>query len=651
MDIWPVKNYLSIASTLALGFGILFPLPASASIVEDCVGNQCTVTFTYSGQMQTFTPPANAKNFTFDALGAQGGRTGGGGGRVAGVMTLAPEVLYIFVGGAGGGGANAPGGFNGGGTAGSGSDMEGSGGGASDIRTGPELSSRIVVAGGGGARGAGLGSGGGAGGGLLGATGRNAQGFGGIGGSQTSGGAGGAANGSGSSGLAGSLGVGGTGGSSVLYGGGGGGGGYFGGGGGGSDSDSCCTDAGGGGGGSSYTDGAWITNASHTQGFRQGAGQVVLFYQLAPTITSISSAVSGDQVSFQIEFDTAISGFEVSDLDVSHSAGSCSGNLLSGSGQSYQLLLTGCDDGEVSIAVIADSVSGSEVSGPMERFSSGTVLIDTLAPSASWGQTSALGSTLEFTEPIGVLDLDAIDFTAAGETCSLAAPMQESATTWQLSTSGCEQSSFTLSLRSLSVADSSGNRGPASAITTSFEALVPEPPAPEPVTPEVVEEPVVEPAPNEAEQDQVAPDPKRGEVQEITPTPSEPVLPPEPVELPREIWQPDSFELLLQPEPVVLEQVAIKTTEPETLPGVGNQEQVEVSREESNEGPGSPSIFISPPATSLPQASQAVTIPAQSMQRGEASNELALGLLMLGLFALGAGLIVARRGIPGALSS
>jgi hypothetical protein len=280
MKKWQPNKTVKFLPALALTFGVLAPMPASASIVEECFDDQCTITFGYTGQIESLTFPDNATNLRFEVLGAQGGKTGGGGGRVTGTFTEVPEMLYITVGGAGGSNAGEPGGFNGGGAAGGSAGVEGSGGGASDIRIGYALSSRVVVAGGGGGRGSGLGSGGGAGGGLVGASGKTGQGAGGFGGTQSDGGLGGATNGQGIPGTAGDWGIGGTGGYGPLHGGGGGGGGYYGGGGGGADADSCCTDAGGGGGGSSYTDPALISDVIHTQGVRPGAGQITISYQL-----------------------------------------------------------------------------------------------------------------------------------------------------------------------------------------------------------------------------------------------------------------------------------------------------------------------------------------------------------------------------------
>ena len=281
MKKWQPNTLVKLFPALALTFGVLAPMPASATIIEECFDDRCTMIFGYSGQTETFTFPSGVSDIRFEVLGAQGGKTGGGGGRVTGNFVDVPSTIYITVGGAGVSSSFGPGGFNGGGASGGNAGVEGSGGGASDIRTGFSLSSRIVVAGGGGGRGSGAGSGGGAGGGLVGASGKDGQGTGGTGGSQVAGGIGGIPYGQGSSGGDGDWAVGGAGGSGPVHGGGGGGGGYFGGGGGGPDEDTCCTDAGGGGGGSSYTDSAFVTNVVHTQGIRAGAGQIIISYRVA----------------------------------------------------------------------------------------------------------------------------------------------------------------------------------------------------------------------------------------------------------------------------------------------------------------------------------------------------------------------------------
>ena len=53
----------------------------------------------------------------------------------------------------------------------------------------------------------------------------------------------------------------------------------------------------------------------------------------------------------------------------------------------------------------------------------------------------------------------------------------------------------------------------------------------------------------------------------------------------------------------------------------------------------------------LRQAAQTVVVPAQNNQRPWSQNSLFAGLIGLGIFALIAGLVVARRGVPGAIAS
>ncbi|MDO7854048.1 glycine-rich protein, partial [Hymenobacter convexus] len=136
-----------------------------------------SVTFAYTGGVQTYTVPAGVTSLAVDMAGAS---SGGGGGRVQATLAVTPgQVLTVVVGGAGTAGA---GGYNGGGA----STYQDGGGGASDIRAGgTALTNRVLVAGGGG--GSGDFAAGGAGGGLTGATGGagGLGGGGGLGGSQS----------------------------------------------------------------------------------------------------------------------------------------------------------------------------------------------------------------------------------------------------------------------------------------------------------------------------------------------------------------------------------------------------------------------------------------------------------------------------------
>ena len=242
-----------------------------------------TITFSYTGSVQTWTVPCGVTSLTVDMAGAEGGNSTGTGGRVQCVYAAIPSTVFnIYVGGQGAPAASAaPGGWNGGGNAGAanGGSYGSGGGGASDIRVGGiALANRVIVAGGGGGlntdndnpgKGGGL-SGGNSNGCCNGCFASWA-----MGGTQIAGGN--DAVGSGSCCIFtptpnGSLGLGGNGaGPSTSCnngdGGGGGGGGYYGGGGGGG--------YGSGGGGSSYTN-VSCSNVIHTQGYQSGNGYVRL---------------------------------------------------------------------------------------------------------------------------------------------------------------------------------------------------------------------------------------------------------------------------------------------------------------------------------------------------------------------------------------
>lgn len=231
--------------------------------------NAGTQTFSFSGNVQTFTVPAGVTQLVVDARGASGGTAtsgnGGLGGRVQATIAVTPgQVLNLYIGGTT---TTATGGYNGGGNATS-TNLRG-GGGATDIRIGgTSLADRVLVAAGGGGAGSNCGSNdhGGNGGGLTGASGwqcNTQTSWVGLGGTQTAGGLLGNNQGQGCA-TNGSLGLGGNGACSF---GGGGGGGYFGGGGGG---------YGGGGGGSSFVTSTGSSAITHTAGTNTGNGQLVL---------------------------------------------------------------------------------------------------------------------------------------------------------------------------------------------------------------------------------------------------------------------------------------------------------------------------------------------------------------------------------------
>lgn len=206
-------------------------------------------TFSPSANIQTFSVPSTATKISVDCVASKGadyesGSKGANGGRVqCKASVTGGSTLYVVVGGIPTGTQNAT--YN-----------------ASDIRTdntgitdNTSLSSRIIVAGGGGSGGSYAENLAGAGGGLEGADG-NPSGICGTGGTQT---AGGTNNGT--------FGLGGSSGSATA---GAGGAGWYGGG----AAKIVGTKGGSGGGGSSYTDSNVCYTVTHTQGYNNGAGYV-----------------------------------------------------------------------------------------------------------------------------------------------------------------------------------------------------------------------------------------------------------------------------------------------------------------------------------------------------------------------------------------
>jgi uncharacterized repeat protein (TIGR02543 family) len=136
--------------------------------------------YAYTGEIQELTFPFTG-SFIFEAWGADGGKyqsmSGGIGGYAKGILEVAETegTLHVYVGGVGKTATTynaVAGGWNGGGAGGKGVSTPanryggGSGGGATDVRFGTALNTRILVAGG--AGGSGNVSGGGAGGGPVG---------------------------------------------------------------------------------------------------------------------------------------------------------------------------------------------------------------------------------------------------------------------------------------------------------------------------------------------------------------------------------------------------------------------------------------------------------------------------------------------------
>ena len=287
-----------------------------------------SITYNYTGSVQTFVTSSTTTEINVELYGAEGGgntgdadTSGGLGGKITGTLSVTGgTTFYLYVGGIGTNtqfndvvDINYAGGYNGGGTGGKDTDPNtnnningAGGGGGTDIRTNTAVSTRIIVAGGGG--GSGYAGNGGNGGSTVGANGstsipRPSLGAGGGGGTNTSGGD--VSNNRGSD--DGVLGSGGNATVSDAYGSGGGGGGYYGGAAGTSTANNPDGWSAGGGGGSSWV-GSYLktdTSATHTQGNNNGNGKIIITYDdNEADISSVSWSVINSKVS--VEFSEAV---------------------------------------------------------------------------------------------------------------------------------------------------------------------------------------------------------------------------------------------------------------------------------------------------------------------------------------------------------
>ena len=432
----------------------LVPLPASAAAV--CENGVCTETFQYTGSYQTWQVPTGVTKISFKVYGASGGR-GGAGGEVRGELTSLPSTLYIYVGGQGTEGANAPGGFNGGGATTGNRGNEGSGGGASDIRFSTSLSNRVIVAGGGGGSGGYAGAPGGMGGGLIAEAGGSGQGGGGGGGTQTSGGSAGYSNG-GSPATSGSFGIGGTGGFSWNAGGGGGGGGWYGGGGGGPDDNSCCSDGGGGGGGSSYARSDITLKIQHQAGVNTGNGRIEISYEIPITLISFTGEqIDSNLASFELVMSANITGLTNDDFLISQPQ--CQLAAIDVIGAAATISVTNCENGAVELTLKSGAIGAAP-------FSAVTVTIDfdKQAPVFAWGEAASAIAKAELTVSFSLTEvtLSAEQLEIGG--CSAEIVEQ------QLLLSNCPEGENTVTLPANQLIDQWGNSGPAEA--SSFFFLV-----------------------------------------------------------------------------------------------------------------------------------------------------------------------------------
>lgn len=444
------KIYALIISISISSIGLLAPIyPAQADLV--CEEGECEFVFEKTEQAEIWPVPAGVSEIEFEVYGGQGGANGGLGGFVSGTLKNLPSELTVVVGGAGLRGAGSPGGFNGGGESGTVHANPGSGGGASDIRIGAELSDRIVVAGGGGGFGGPTGGDGAPGGGEIAADGSAGQGGSGAGGSQLAGGAGGLSNGAETNGSAGVFGIGGNGGSGqIAAGGAGGGGGYYGGGGGGADIDPCCIDAGGGGGGSSFADPLYTQDVSFQPGTQYGDGKIIFRYSLPPSITNLSYLqLSPSEAEVSISFDRPITGIGINDFEIS----GCEQAELSGAAAEFKVMLAGCGDTN-SFSILPNSM-GENLNTPTTRQDL-EIRLDQLAPVVSFvhpatSNTNFFTIVIE-TDETGIFKSEAV----SSDQCQI--KTNEEKNLLRVDVSECPEGEAVVSFGSDLLRDSIGNR-------------------------------------------------------------------------------------------------------------------------------------------------------------------------------------------------
>jgi len=467
-----------LAGTFSIVLGTVVPavqaVATNPTPVCNTTGTSCTISFPYTGDYYTWTPPADVRTMTITIAGAQGGRSGGNGSKTTAAFRTVPTTpLFIYVGGQGSSGNGAAGGYNGGGAAGSGHNDEGSGGGATDIRTSTLLADRIAVAGGGGGTGGWVGANGGSASSTTGNPGGSGQGQGGGAGTPTAGGAGGASNGALTTpGAAGALGVGGAGGSAnnpsnSVAGGGGGGGGYYGGGGGGADTEASGVDGGGGGGGSSFTNATRFQSVVYTAAWQPGNGAASITYNLGPRVTSFTAPASPSKAVapvFNITFGQSVTGLTADDFTISGTVTGCYISTLTGSGASYAATVSGCSDGTISLTLKVDTVNGNAI-GPVRTVSTTPITLDRTLPEISTLTKQPSTNDLivykaVFTETVTGLAGDSTDWLVKGPGCVIQF-LTGSGTDYTITIANCQNGNLAgLVLNPLAVIDTAGNIGP-----------------------------------------------------------------------------------------------------------------------------------------------------------------------------------------------
>jgi hypothetical protein len=210
-----------------------------------------------------------------------------------------------------------------------------------------------------------------------------------------------------------------------------------------------------------------------------------------------------------------------------------------------------------------------------------------------------------------------------------------------------------------------GVRPGAGQITISYQLIIesePTPPAEDPVSPpseETVAPPAEEPTPPAEEPTPPSEEPTAPPAEEpASPSPTEPSAP-EPEQVSS---QPDSPQAPTQePSPIAeaLAPIPVQDIDAPVVTEIVPENPEAIASTSIATAPENPFAAeavmpadetIAQPSP-LRQAAQSVVVPAQTKSQTWSSNTLFVGLIGLALFALIAGLVVARRGVPGAIAS
>ena len=195
-------------------------------------------------------------------------------------------------------------------------------------------------------------------------------------------------------------------------------------------------------------------------------------------------------------------------------------------------------------------------------------------------------------------------------------------------------SSYTDAALISNVVHSQGVRAGAGQITFSYQLIVPLEPTP----------------PNE---DLLTPpiDPTNPPTEETVVTPTAPANPTENSVRPPDVLSPAPEALANHGQAQVMTEVVSPKVASNQSNQAGPRGIAEPPKETDSDTETSAVDEILQRPSDLQQAAQSVVVPVQNKKQPFSSSTLFAGLIGLGLFALIAGLVVARRGVPGAISS